>query len=256
MRDRLSATPAPRRSGFRSPCAHDQVRRVIDVVPVREVLEAAYERRVRLASGARVTSRAWPGRAARCCVRPPSRPPAATRRPPDRPSSVALSRWSRQQHPQRCQHAPRATAMHRHAEPIGGLFALHRLDALSHGTHVVAATHRRERPEQQSEREGGVLPHRVRALAAGGASFGRMPAAANRLRTRCSISSRLRPRSPAIRIGDLTCGVAGAGNCQISYSVSDAPCDPRRNSYRGADAGVTSAYFGPSGSLISAEVDR
>ncbi len=40
-----------------------------------------------------------------------------------------------------------------------------------------------------------------------------------------------------MRIGTLTCGVAGAGNCQISYSVSDAPCDRTRSSYRGTDAG-------------------
>ena len=49
------------------------------------------------------------------------------------------------------------------------------------------------------------------------------PDCESRLSTRCSTSSKLRPRSPATRSGDTTCGVAVAGICQISCSVSTGP---------------------------------
>ena len=43
--------------------------------------------------------------------------------------------------------------MNRHAEPVGGLLALHRLNAFGHRPHVVAAAHGRECLEEQPKRE-------------------------------------------------------------------------------------------------------
>ena len=69
----------------------------------------------------------------------------------------ALAPRFRQQQPQRCQHSAWAFAVHGHAEPVGGFFALHGLDAFRHGAHVLAVAHRGEAAEQQAEGEGQIF---------------------------------------------------------------------------------------------------
>ena len=54
--------------------------------------------------------------------------------------------------------------VHRHAEPIGSLLTSHRLDPLCHCPHVVAASHGRERAEQQSQRQSQVFVERIAAF--------------------------------------------------------------------------------------------
>ncbi len=51
--------------------------------------------------------------------------------------------------------------MHGHAQPVCGFFALHGVDALGDGAHVVAVAHRRKRPKKQSQGQRGVLARSV-----------------------------------------------------------------------------------------------
>lgn len=58
---------------------------------------------------------------------------------------------------ERGQHAPRVTPMHGHAQLIGRFLVSHRLDTLGDGPHVVAASHWRQRAEQEAEGKGHVF---------------------------------------------------------------------------------------------------
>ena len=77
-----------------------------------------------------------------------------------------LAAWADQKaEKKRRQDAAGVLAMDGHGEPVASLFAAHRVDAVGHAEDAVEVAHRGQRPEQQSQRQRGVLG--LRAQAAG-----------------------------------------------------------------------------------------
>src|SRR5690606_32718016 len=94
-----------------------------------------------------------PGTASWASVRAGSRCPArrwaATARSAARSMHHSWPAGLGEQDAERGEHAARVLAVHRHAEPVRGFFRVHRLDALRHLAHVLAAAHGCEHAEQQ-----------------------------------------------------------------------------------------------------------
>ena len=158
------------------------------------------------------------------------RPPASCRAPSSRRLRFG------EHHPQCREYPPRIPPMHRHAEPVGRLLAVHGVDALGDRPHPVAAPHRRQGPEKEPERQRNVLrkgsrsPHRRPATWVGlprpRAAFG--PGAPPVRSSSPGVPPRAAPRSTAVS--------RDWEAARFRTARPPSPSRLTRSSYAGADA--------------------